>query len=86
MSTARIDTKKLELMTRVRADWVISCYELGDPVDWDEVESAVQRAVRELDLRRELEPFIQAGQSMRRLMDNLTDIYRSFAEGFSGRD
>lgn len=78
-----MDMEKLEVKTQARVDYVMECYEVGEPVDWDLAEAYAEMAAADLDRDRATEGFREMGRAARQLVDAFAAMASAFSEGYS---
>lgn len=86
MNTIEMDTELLELKTRVRCANVLLCYEMGWPVNWDNIERYVEDSVVQLKRDRSMEPYRAAGRAVREFMETMSSMFQAFNQGLNGEE
>lgn len=86
MSKLKMDMEKLEVKTQARVDYVLDCYSLGLPVNWEDADFHAEMAAVDLATYRSNEAFREMGRAARQVVDAFAAMVSAFSEGYSEND
>lgn len=81
-----MDMEKLEAKTQARVDYVLDCYSLGLPVNWDAADFHAEMAAIDLVTYRSTEAFREMGRAARQLVDAFAAMASAFSKGYTEND
>lgn len=86
MLKLEMDMEKLEAKTQARVDYVLECYSLGLPVNWEAAEFHAEMAAVDLVTYMSTEAFREMGRAARQVVEAFTAMVSAFSEGYSEND